>query len=85
VLTSAVADGAASLLWRSETFAYAAAKEPSPNEGEPARYLGLVGGRHVVDPPAEMSHQQRVAAAGRDTAADGGSGCGQHQAGWDVQ
>jgi hypothetical protein len=44
VLEGAVRDGAGNILWRSETFAYAAARE------EPAEYRGLVAGR-VADTP----------------------------------
>ncbi len=47
VLTAAIGEGVGTLLWRSETFAYAAGKEVSAKEGEPARYLGLVGGRQT--------------------------------------
>jgi len=38
VLEGAVRDGAGNILWRSETFAYAAARE------EPAEYRGVVAG-----------------------------------------
>jgi hypothetical protein len=48
VLEGAVRDGSSSLLWRSETFAYAAAREGS---GE---YRGLVAGR-LADTPITSS------------------------------
>jgi hypothetical protein len=48
VLTGAVEDGVGSLLWRRETFGYAARKEPPVAEGEPAHYVGLVAGRQTT-------------------------------------
>ena len=47
MLTAAIAEGVGTLLWRTETFAYAAGREASAKEDEPARYLGLVGGRQA--------------------------------------
>jgi hypothetical protein len=49
VLEGAVRDGAANLLWRSETFAYAAAREESGS------YRGLVAGRQGDTPITSMS------------------------------
>ncbi|MBA2719231.1 MAG: ATP-binding protein [Chloroflexi bacterium] len=49
VLEGAVADGAGNLLWRSETFAYAAAREAG---GE---YLGIVAGRQSSTPITSTS------------------------------
>ncbi|MGD0862941.1 MAG: DUF499 domain-containing protein [Candidatus Limnocylindrales bacterium] len=49
VLEGAVRDGAGNILWRSETFAYAAARE------EPAEYRGLVAGRAVDTPITSTS------------------------------
>ena len=49
VLEGAVCDGSSSLLWRSETFAYAAAREAS---GE---YRGIVAGRIAETPVTSTS------------------------------
>ena len=49
VLEGAVRDGAGNILWRSETFAYAAARE------EPAEYRGLVAGRSADTPITSTS------------------------------
>ena len=49
VLEGAVRDGAASLLWRSETFAYAAARE------EGGEYRGIVAGRQGETPITSTS------------------------------
>jgi predicted AAA+ superfamily ATPase len=49
VLEGAVRDGAGNILWRSETFAYAAARE------EPAEYRGLVAGRAADTPITSTS------------------------------
>ena len=49
VLEGAVRDGAGNILWRSETFAYAAARE------EPAEYRGLVAGQAADTPITSTS------------------------------
>jgi hypothetical protein len=49
VLEGAVEDGAGNLLWRSETFAYAAARESAGD------YLGLVAGRRAPTPITSTS------------------------------
>lgn len=49
VLEGAVRDGSSSLLWRSETFAYAAVREA------PGEYRGIVGGRLAETPVTSTS------------------------------
>ena len=63
VLTEAVRNGAAALLWRSETFAWAAGRDPATG-----RYLGLVGGRQTASLPdgAALVIRPDVAAAQLD-------------------